>query len=155
MKQAVHWLRLDPLIQRILSLSANGSIVADKIVLPSTPAVLSVGQSCLEKGYDFVWRQNNAPYFVRSDGKVALMKLDGRVPHVDDECEVIASEPAMPVAQKSLRPQAGTSAECCIVATTSWDDDGPPEPERDEAVEVAEVPEEKESGSRRPKDANA
>ena len=49
--------------------TANGSICADKIAdfsidqlnevvtpyaLPSTPAVLSVGQRCLEKGYDLV-----------------------------------------------------------------------------------------------------
>ena len=32
--------------------------VVTPYVLPSTPAVLSVGQRCLEKGYDFVWRKN-------------------------------------------------------------------------------------------------
>ena len=32
------------------------------------------------------------------DGKAVISKLDGRVPYVDDKCEVIASESATPVA---------------------------------------------------------
>ena len=68
-----------------LSTAKNCSIVAEKIadfpieqlcevvtpyVLPSTPAVLSVGQRCLDQGYDFVWRKSNAPCFARPDGEV-------------------------------------------------------------------------------------
>ena len=64
--------RINPALTPINLSTANGSICADKIadfsidqlnevvtpyVLPSTPAVLSVGQRCLEKGYDFVWRR--------------------------------------------------------------------------------------------------
>ena len=59
--------RINPALTPINLSTANGSICADKIadfsidqlnevvtpyVLPSTPAVLSVGQRCLEKGYD-------------------------------------------------------------------------------------------------------
>ena len=114
--------RINPALTPINLSTANGPICADKIadfsidqlnevvtpyVLPSTPAVLSVGQRCLEKGYDFVWRKNSAPYFVRPDGKAVILKLDGRVPYVDDQCEVIDSESAMPVALAASNQKIG------------------------------------------------
>ena len=107
-----------------------------------------------------MWRKNNAPYFVRPDGRVVVMKLDGRVPNVDDECEVIASESAMPVAlaasdykiggaEESSSSSGGQPPPDAALFPIRPDDDDSPEPERDEALEDAEAAKEKESGSRR------
>ena len=115
--------------------------VVTPYVLPSTPAVLSVGQRCLEKGYDFVWRKNSAPYFVRPDGKAVILKLDGRVPYVDDQCKVIASESAMPVALAAPDQKIGGVGEPsfsagCQLFPLCPDEAEPPEPEFDPELEV-------------------
>ena len=162
--------RINPALTPINLSTANGSICADKIadfsigqlnevvtpyVLPSTPAVLSVGQRCLEKGYDFVWRKNSAPYFVRPDGKAVILKLDGRVPYVDDQCEVIASESAMPVAlaasdqmiggvEGPSSSSGGRPSPDAALFPLRPDEAEPPEPEFDPELEdnpeVAEAP---------------
>ena len=81
--------------------TANGPITADKsidthipalcegfspYVLKDSPPALSIGQRCLEDGYDFVWGRNNKPIFVRPDSEVVEFKMSSRVPFLDDEC---------------------------------------------------------------------
>ena len=49
---------------------------AEPYVLPETPSVLSVGQRCMEEGYDFVWRAFKRPYSQKqSGGKKVYMTL--------------------------------------------------------------------------------
>ena len=64
--------------------TANGPITADRsidthipalcegfspYVLKDSPPALSIGQRCLEDGYDFVWGRDNKPIFVRPDNE--------------------------------------------------------------------------------------
>ena len=37
-------------------------IVSIPYVLPETPAVLSIGQRCMDEGFDFVWKAYSRPY---------------------------------------------------------------------------------------------
>jgi len=55
-------------------------------VLKSSPPALSIGQRCMEEGYDFVWGKDNKPLLVRPDGQVVEFKMNSRVPYLDDEC---------------------------------------------------------------------
>ena len=55
-------------------------------VLKSSPPALSIGQRCMEEGYDFIWGKDNKPLLVRPDGKVVEFKMNSRVPYLDDEC---------------------------------------------------------------------
>ena len=55
-------------------------------VLKDSPPALSIGQRCLEDGYDFVWGRGNKPMFVRPDNEVVQFKMSSRVPFLDDEC---------------------------------------------------------------------
>ena len=56
--------------------------VAKPYVLPNTPSVLSVGQRCMEQGYDFIWKGFQRPYFkVPGSGKVYLDVRDN-VPYL-------------------------------------------------------------------------
>ena len=55
-------------------------------VLKSSPPALSIGERCMEEGYDFVWGKDNKPLLVRPDGQVVEFKMNSRVPYLDDEC---------------------------------------------------------------------
>ena len=55
-------------------------------VLKSSPPALSIGQRCMEEGYDFVWGKDNKPLLVRPDGQIVEFKMNSRVPYLDDEC---------------------------------------------------------------------
>ena len=85
--------------------TANGPITADRsidthipalcegfspYVLKDSPPALSIGQRCLEDGYDFVWGRDNKPIFVRPDNEVVQFKMSSRVPFLDDECYPVA-----------------------------------------------------------------
>ena len=50
--------------------------IADALVLPSTPAVLSIGRRCMEHGYLFVWEANSEPYTRASDGTVTTLVVN-------------------------------------------------------------------------------
>ena len=85
--------------------TANGPITADRsidthipalcegfspYVLKDSPPALSIGQRCLEDGYDFVWGRDNKPIFVRPDNEVVQFKMSSRVPFLDDKCYPVA-----------------------------------------------------------------
>ena len=76
--------------------TANGVIVADKcidlvmdvlgqtispIVLPNTPAVLSVGILCEDEGARFDWRPGKPPIMILKDGRIVKFYLENRVPY--------------------------------------------------------------------------
>ena len=86
------------------------------------------------------------PYFVRPDGKAVILKLDGRVPYVDDQCEVIASESAMPVAlaasdqkiggvEEPSSSSGGRPSPDAALFPLRPDEAEPPEPEFDPELE--------------------
>ncbi|OLP94911.1 hypothetical protein AK812_SmicGene23039 [Symbiodinium microadriaticum] len=51
-------------------------------VLPETPSVLSIGQRCMDEGFDFVWRANSRPYLRSSEGKKVFMDVKDNVPYL-------------------------------------------------------------------------
>ena len=55
------------------------STTAEPYVLPDTPSVLSVGQKCMEEGFDFVWRANCRPYLRDSNGNKVYMDVRDNV----------------------------------------------------------------------------
>ena len=44
-------------------------------VLRSSPPALSIGQRCMEEGYDFIWGKDNKPLLVRPDGKIVEFNM--------------------------------------------------------------------------------
>eukprot|EP00435_Cladocopium_sp_Y103_P044832 s114_g12.t1 len=85
--------------------TASGSTRADEVadvtvdalhrpfssyILDETPAVLSVGVRCMERGYSFVWPADGTPYFIRPDHYVIQLNVDGTVPVIDPTCRVIS-----------------------------------------------------------------
>ena len=72
--------------------TANGSTRVDEVadvtvdalhqpyILEETPAVLSVGVLCMEKGYSFVWPADGKPYFIRPHLGVIELKRGWQSP---------------------------------------------------------------------------
>ena len=69
-------------------------------VLSESPSVLSVGQKCMDEGFDFVWRANCRPYFKDSEGNRVYMDVRDNVPYLKSWKENVAL-PVRPVQTKS------------------------------------------------------
>ena len=69
-------------------------------VLSDSPSVLSVGQKCMDEGFDFVWRANCRPYFRDSEGNKVYMDVRDNVPYLKSWKENVAL-PVRPVQTKS------------------------------------------------------
>ena len=109
--------------------TANGSVSADETVgldidelgervfpyiLPSTPALLSVGRRCMKMGYDFIWKRGQEPYFITPSGKVVVLEVIGDIPYIapgeekhipreiQEEDLIIQSRPACPVVARGV-----------------------------------------------------
>ena len=87
--------------QCIIEVSSIAS-KAEPYVLPETPSVLSVGQRCMDEGYDFVWRAFKRPYFLQSGGKKVYMDVKDYVPYLKSWHENIAT----PARVRSNNPNA-------------------------------------------------
>ena len=78
------------------------STTAEPYVLPDSPSVLSVGQKCMEEGFDFVWRASCRPYLRDSNGNKVYMDVRDNVPYLKSWKENVAlpakvfSEPIVP-----------------------------------------------------------
>ena len=70
-------------------------------MLPDSPSVLSVGQKCMEEGFDFVWRANCRPYFRDNNGNKVYMDVKDNVPCLKSWKENIAL-PARPISEPVL-----------------------------------------------------
>ncbi|CAE7497332.1 NaCP60E, partial [Symbiodinium natans] len=81
--------------QPINIMTANGPSSADKqcdvdvpsiaisakpYVLPDTPSVLSIGQRCMEQGFDFIWRACTRPYLKTPEGERVFLDVRDNVP---------------------------------------------------------------------------
>ena len=56
---------------------------AAALILPSTPAVLTIGRRCVEEGYHFEWPAfSSSPFMIAPDGKLIRMFVRGYVPYV-------------------------------------------------------------------------
>ena len=53
-------------------------------LVESSPAVLSVGTRCVDKGYDFIWRgsKGESPYFVTPRGRKVILEVKDYVPYL-------------------------------------------------------------------------
>ena len=63
-------------------------------ILDETPLVLSLGKRCLEEGYGFAWPPGGDPVLLRPDNTVIKLKMEGRVPVINENCERISRETA-------------------------------------------------------------
>ena len=96
------------------------STTAESYVLPDSPSVLSVGQKCVEEGFDFVWRANCRPYPRDSNGNKVYMDVRDNAPYLKSWKENVAlpakffSEPIVP-APPAERPGKGIE-ECEKIA---------------------------------------
>ena len=59
-------------------------------MLSDSPSVLSVGQKCMEEGFDFVWRANCRPFFRDTEGKKVYMDVRDNVPYLKSWKENVA-----------------------------------------------------------------
>ena len=77
--------------------TANGTTKADEdiflhldeldediepFVLPSTPAVLSIGRRCLDHGYSFRWPAGKLPYFITPKGVKVKLIVEDYIPYL-------------------------------------------------------------------------
>ena len=106
--------------------TANGSTVAHNVaplyideldcniapyVLPSTPAVVSMGKRCGHEGYSFIWMSGKCPYFITPDKKRIRLRVAGDIPYLvpgDPFCAPVdfanlsaAEQSSMPVVESS------------------------------------------------------
>ena len=78
--------------------TANGSVPATEVIgldideldervhpyiLPSTPALLSVGRRCMKMGYTFVWKPREEPYFITPSGKVVVLEVINDIAYLE------------------------------------------------------------------------
>ena len=54
----------------------------DALVMPKTPAVLSVGERCMDHGFSFYWPARKNPYFILPDGTVVHLIVEGKIPYL-------------------------------------------------------------------------
>ena len=72
------------------------------LLLDNTPFAMSVGQRCMERGYDFLWFHGTAPYYIQPDGTLIEMTVINNAPYIfDNRSQVLpaCSAPAMSVVQ--------------------------------------------------------
>ena len=77
--------------------TANGSATARQVaplfidelgcnvspyVLPSTPAVVSMGKRCMYEGYSFVWMDGKSPYFITPDKRRMRLRVIDDIPYI-------------------------------------------------------------------------
>jgi len=54
----------------------------EPLVLPDTPAVLSIGRRCMRMGYGFHWPPGRNPYLVTPEGKVVPLLVRKDIPYM-------------------------------------------------------------------------
>ena len=66
--------------------------MVEPLVLPDTPAVLSIGRRCMHMGYGFYWHPGRNPYLVTPEGNVVPLLLRHSV-HGSGIFEIASEEP--------------------------------------------------------------
>lgn len=76
-------------------------------VLDDSPAVVSVGQRCVDAGWSFHWPAFSRPYFKRPDGTKVKLEVDDYVPYLPSPTGVAMSAKGQPygVTEKSGVPR--------------------------------------------------
>ena len=100
-------------------ITANGPIKVDKrvalecfalgenvqpLLLPDTPAVVSVGRRVMDMLYEFHWVPYSRPYFVKPDGEVVWCSVEDYVPYLYDDAAATAGLAAKPEIMKKAPP---------------------------------------------------
>ena len=76
------------------------------LLLPSSPAVLSIGRRVEKEGYSFVWMHGKKPYLVRPDGIRIELRVESHIPYlIEYECN------AAPSPEDSKEPDEETEVE--------------------------------------------
>jgi len=116
--------------------TANGDVSVDRcvdinipsmpgvtaLVLPQTPAVLSMGRKCLHEGYSFRWDAGQLRVLAAPDGTNVPLCVEGDVPYIDTaflantsvsapaiHAEAIEVEPVIPAGAPSPQPEGPCS----------------------------------------------
>ena len=56
--------------------------LVEPLVLPDTPAVLSIGRRCMQMGYGFYWHPGQNPFLVTPDGNVIPLLVRKDIPYL-------------------------------------------------------------------------
>ena len=66
-------------------IDASAEHLPDRIearILPTTPALISVGKRCMEMGYSFRWDAGQLPELISSNGTVTTLEVINNVPYL-------------------------------------------------------------------------
>ena len=55
------------------------------VLMPDSPPIVSVGKLCIQKGYQFHWFKNEAPYLIDPNGHRINMVVDNFVPYISSD----------------------------------------------------------------------
>ena len=58
----------------------GGSLEA--LVMPDTPAVISVGERCMDRGFSFFWPAGRRPYLLLPNGHRVDLTVEGKIPYL-------------------------------------------------------------------------
>eukprot|EP00959_Pyramimonas_sp_CCMP1952_P114229 2388342-Pyramimonas_sp.AAC.1 len=50
--------------------------------MPDTPAVISVGERCMDHGFSFVWPAGQRPYLLLPNGHRVDLVVEGKIPYL-------------------------------------------------------------------------
>ena len=111
----------------------NVPILGDDInpyVLDDSPAVVSVGQRCIDAGWSFHWPAYSRPYFKKPDGTKVKLEVDDYVPHLPSTTGVAMSAIGQPYGTNQRsggpRPMIPLPATPAEEAIEVYDDDENP-----------------------------
>jgi len=81
-------------------------MTVDPYLVPSTPAVLSVGMRCVRDGFDFVWKGSlkEDPYFVKPNGERIDLTVKDYVPYITEKPGVVCAPSAKRVSRVGEEP---------------------------------------------------
>ena len=113
--------------------SAHNPILGDDInpyVLDDSPAVVSVGQRCIDAGWSFHWPAYSRPYFKKPDGTKVKLEVDDYVPYLPSTTGVAMSAIGQPYGSNQWsggpRPMIPLPASPAEEAIEVYDDDENP-----------------------------
>ena len=108
----------------------NVPILGDDInpyVLDDSPAVVSVGQRCIDAGWSFHWPAYSRPYFKKPDGTKVKLEIDDYVPYLPSTTGVVMSAIGQPYGTNQRsggpRPMIPLPASPAEEAIEVYDDD--------------------------------
>ena len=142
--------------EAIMFATANGKIKTDivapmfceelrdmiePLVLPDTPAVLSIGKRCMQMGYGFYWHPGRNPVMVTPDGNIVPVTVDKDIPYlvtgsaksIPKKLKHFVEVPMVPAIEQEQREVSPTPTNKSreTIDNLSMDDGGPPKTQKE------------------------